>query len=181
MKKSALFISSLLALILLAGCASIPEPKNSESTLLYGAARYNGLYVLGGNNKSISSVKVDGIQVIVKNIDDGMTYSVVTNADGEFALEGIATGDYIIKYIGTKYKYDGKVWKLRYNIPKDANLKFTVDGGVTNIGRIIINLDPDSGRDYLEWPKDLDKVAEMFKKLHPNSKWNAHTWTNVQN
>lgn len=177
MKKTALFISSLLALILFAGCASIPEPKNSEATLLYGAARYNGLYVVGGNNRAISTVKIDGIQLIVKNVDDGMSYCFKTNANGEFAVEGLSAGNYIVKYIGTKYRCDGKVWNLRYNVPVKDSLKFTVNGGVTNLGRIVVNLDPDVGRDYVEWARDLDKVAEMFRKLHPKSKWIEADWS----
>ncbi|MBQ1949487.1 MAG: carboxypeptidase regulatory-like domain-containing protein [Treponema sp.] len=177
MKKIALFLFSLLAISLFAGCASMPESNGKDSTLIYGCARYNGLYVFGGKDKSMSSVKIDGIQVMVMNLDDGMTYAATTNSEGEFTIAGVTPGHYIVKYLGTEYKYDGKKWKLRYNVPSKEKSNFTVRNGVTNIGRIVVNVDPDSGCDYVTWATDLEKVAELFKKNHPGSKWLDANWS----
>ncbi|MBQ1629667.1 MAG: carboxypeptidase regulatory-like domain-containing protein [Treponema sp.] len=182
MKKSVLFILMTLAVWLFAGCASLPEPKSSDSNMLYGFARYKGLYVFGGTSKSVSSEKVNNIRIIVKNLDDGMTYSTKTNADGEFAIEGVTAGNYVVKYLGTEYRYDGKKWQIRYNVPtSEEGARFTVSNGVTNMGRIIVNLDTDSGEDYVSWANDFEGVAQKFKQLHSESKWNDYTWVNSKN
>ncbi|MCR5494025.1 MAG: carboxypeptidase-like regulatory domain-containing protein [Treponema sp.] len=179
MKKTVLFLLAAMVMSMFVGCASMPEPKDENSNMLYGCARYKGLYVFGGRAKTASSEKVDGIHIIVKNFDDGMTYAAETNKDGEFYMEGVTPGHYVVKYLGTEYKYDGKKWQLRYNIPaSEENAKFTVRNGVTNMGCIVINVDSDSGEDYVSWAQNLDEVKEKFANLHPNSKWSESNWSN---
>lgn len=180
MKKLLFTLFVLLAGTLFAGCASLPEPSGSDSIMIYGSARYQGLFVFGGNtSKAVSTVKIDGITVNIKNIDDGLTFSATTNKEGELFFKDVTPGTYLVKYIGTEYRYDGKTWQLRYNVPAEVSQKFTVRSGVTNIGKIVVNLDTDSGEDYVTWAKDIEKVQNTFKTLHPNSKWNDISWSNA--
>lgn len=164
-------VAALAASIFFASCASIPEPSEKNTVLVYGTAEYLGMY-----QNDVTKRKT-GIKLVLKNLDNNRSYTVESNSKGEFTKFNIPTGYYSIKEISSDFIYDDRNFTTKCEPKKtDAAARFAVKTGVTNIGHVKINVNFSDGVGYTSWGGDFNDVKNFFYSNYPESEWNFQEW-----
>lgn len=178
MKKSFIFILGVsLFALLFTSCASIPEPSEKTTTMLYGTIDYYGSRQYAGSSTPDITNKKGGIKLTLKNLNTGRTYNLVSSNKGEFKKFNLPLGYYAIKEVGGEYSYDGRNWWFKFNPPvTNPSARFSVRQGVTNIGHIRIDVDYSGNKSQISWGNDFSGVKEQFEEKYIESTWNDQPW-----
>lgn len=187
MKISFLKVAKLATIfcfgLLFASCASVPEPSEKNSNLLYGNVSFNFSCIPNNYGIPESSTKLNGIDVKFKNIKTGKTLTVTTNNKGEFFKANVARGTYILKSLNAKVDYGGG-YAVDYGVDfkkmRESDFYFvSVDNVVINLGKIDLDIsitDINYYNAYVRWNKDFDETYYKFCDEHPTSNWISKQW-----
>lgn len=172
-------LMALATSLLMAGCASIPEPTEKYTTLVYGMGEYNGSYEFAGTESAETVTKYSGIKIVLRNAKTRNKYTFISNSRGEFLKAGLPEGTYQLIEVSTEYTYDDATWKTSiapYNISGE---EFTLSQGVLNLGKIYITVDFTNGNGSLNLVRDYNLVRNSFEQKYPDSQWNYQHWTTM--
>ena len=165
---SAAFFASLL----FAGCASIPEPKTAESTLLYGEVQYTGKR--GDNVSELRS----GIKITIENVSTRKKTTLTSNGLGIISKRDLPCGTYRIQRIEADMSYESRVWQFwREPDYTDRNARFKIKPGVANLGVIRIFVDYEKNIVETTYADGYAQAEKNFRERHPDSTWSTMEWT----
>ena len=188
MKKSILksIIIALSTMMILSGCASIPEPSEKNDNLLYGNIAFN--FTCAPNNWGIpeGNQRTDNIEIKFQNVKTKRIISMRSNSKGEFFKAGIPAGTYRIysfsKTIKTQYGFEDN-YEVKFNPNKANSLYFiSVANCVINLGKIDIDINiPSVGTQYTwyyryNWDKEFDETYYLMSVEHTESGWLDKDW-----
>lgn len=187
MKKSttAIIIAALClcASFIFSGCTSVPEPKNTEDSLLYGNVYFNFSCIPNNYGIPESSTKKDGIEVKFQNIKTKRLITMTTNYKGEFMRKNIPSGTYIIYSLKTKVTYGNGYedeYEAKFDKNKTTNFHFMpLANSVVNLGTIDLNISITDINYYIwhvEWDKGFSDSYTKFCSEHENSGWINKNW-----
>ena len=188
MKKSILksIIIALSTMMILSGCASIPEPSEKNDNLLYGNISFNFTCVPNNYGIPESNTRTDNIEIKFQNIKTKRIFSMRSNSKGEFFKAGIPAGTYRIysfsKTITTSYGFED-CYEIKYDKNTSNSIYFiSVSNCVMNLGKIKIHINiPSVGTQYTwngrtEWDLDFDNTYYLMSVEHPDSEWLDKDW-----
>lgn len=174
---SGFFVFPLLIAFSFSGCASIPEPSEKKSTLVYAIADYYGTYQYAGNPIPETVNKKSGIKLVIRNPNTKRSYTAVSSQKGEIIMTNVPAGYYMIKEISAEYTYDERNWWTKIT-PDSNNLstRFYVKDGVTNLGHIRLYSNYSGGSGSAYWGESFEKARNVFSENHSDSSWNFEDW-----
>lgn len=179
MKAKSFFFLALA--FLLASCASVPEPSEKTTALVYGNVK--SVFNWRSNNYGIPEnfETEKNITVKVKNTRTGKVYKLSANNNGEIMSAMLPKGNYLLYKISAKVSVNARDWEFEDEFGEDAD--FRVIDGVTNLGKISYNIDyqSDNGSTWYyhystSWGFDPQLAHRKFEILHPDSQWNSALW-----
>ncbi len=183
MKKSIISLATaLVASILLASCASIPEPSEKNKSMLYGKTDVLVMYPTESQKAGIiTQHKKNGIYLRVKHLKSGQIYTITSNKNGEFIKTNLPEGYYEFHKISAKYNRNQSVNSFWYNFSyNDPNIRFVIKDGVTNIGFITMKINYTSEIDNgINWAYSFNQAKDFFFDEHIDSDWTDETWTTM--
>ncbi len=168
---------------LFAGCASVPEPSDKNTSLLYGNVEFNFTCVPNNYGIPLSSTEKAGITVWFQNIKTKKIIKLTTNAKGEILRSNVPEGTYIIHSLSKTINY-GAGYKAEYiakfDQHKTTNFHFIpVDDSVVNLGLISLDISiTDIGyyNWFVNWDYEFERVKANFLYLHRESGWLDKEW-----
>jgi len=160
-----------LAVIILAGCTSIPVPTPQQNTLLAGKLIVNWVPTdkAWTKNESVKS----GIKVYFKDEDTGKITLVITQKEGWLLTNKLNGSNYSIQKFFIEIKQGNTIYSMTLNGPSNITLE---NGAVNNIG--IIQIDIENNKYSLK-RIDYDTVKLDFQANFSDSEWNSYDWKNI--
>jgi hypothetical protein len=159
-----------LAVAVLSGCISIPEPAPESNTLLTGKFVVN--MNKSGRWEETRGAHKYNIRISFQSKDTGKTVLAYSQSDGWFFTGKLASGDYSITKFYLEIKNTGKNFMMTLNGPFPLHIE---GNKVNNMGDIVI----DVGEEFYHiTPGDFDIVKDEFSALFPDSKWLDYEWVN---
>jgi hypothetical protein len=110
-------LNQFLLLVLLAGCWLIPTLSAQVSTA-----------TISGTTKDSSGAMLPGTEVVVRNVDTGISRSVVTDASGRFRIPQLGLGSYEIRASLTGFKTEVRSG-IVLTVGREAVLDLTLQVG----------------------------------------------------
>ncbi len=183
MKKSIVSLATaLVASILFASCASIPEPSKKDTSLVYGILEFNFENYTNADLLPTTEKNPSGTTVKIQNRETKKNYSLSANKNGEFLRTNIPAGNYeLVSFSRTIKTFKGADINFENSL-KDNNTHFyfsIADNCVTNMGKMIYKIDMKNTSSYrcgYSCNGDFSMTKAMFKKYHPDSLWLLEDW-----
>lgn len=163
-------LSIVFAVLIFAGCTSVPVPTPEQNTLLAGKLLVNWDVtgtMSGGNGK----IKV-GIKTYFQNNQTGKVVSIPTQKGGWLLTNKLTGGEYTIQKFYIEREQGNTIYKMTLNGPFHINLE---DGVVNNIGTVQIDI---GNEQYSYRLIDHDVIRYDFQDEFPDSEWNSYEWKN---
>ncbi len=171
--KNAKVGSLILCASLLAGCATIPQPRAAGGALAVGRISIDVRNGAAFGALGADGTHVAGIIVDIKNLSTGKVIRVSSSPpEGLFYAGDLQPGGYGIS--GLFYEISSGQWAyLQTASPK---ISFTVQSGkVVNLGVIRWIAGGSRGRE-VEAPARFAEVRKSFSERYPASAWNNRVW-----
>ena len=179
---------SLIILLLcacLTGCASIPEPSEKVTTLVYGNVNFEFTNQTNANLLPESDVLQNGVEVAIQNRKTRKKYYMRTNQYGEFYHANVPAGPYRLCSVkknitgnGNEYLFGGE---LKERGADNYNFQI-LDNYANNVGVITLKIEMNNVYQYtwyLSWAWDYKAAQETFWEKHWESDWLYKEWRNT--
>ena len=164
---------AIFAVVILAGCISIPVPTPDQNTLLTGKFLVNWK-TTDRRRSVINGTYKTNIVIYFQNNETGKVVSIPTKKDGWFISNKLAnSGNYTIQKFYLEIKVNNTIYQMTLNGPIPIYL---TRGNVNNMGQIQIDVGNDS---YSYRLVDYDVVKFDFQNEFPDSEWNSYKWMNI--
>ena len=162
---------AIFAVVILAGCVSVPVPTPDQNTLLVGKFLVN--WRTTGKMSGGNGIYKFNIRIYFQNNQTGKVVSISTQKDGWFVSNQLVDGSYTIQ----KFYLEQEINRTIYQMTLNGPIFITLTGGsVNNMGVIQIDIGDGS---YFYRLVDYDVIQFDFQNEFPDSEWNSYVWKNI--
>lgn len=171
------FLLGLLNCILFVGCASLPNPSDKVTTLVYGNIICS--FDNESNEKSAGNEEYDNSDttVALQEVITKKAYIFDCNKAGEFYRTDIPEGYY--RLVTVRKDNDDEIYEGTFIRAPDNYAFYIHDGYVNNLGQInfiIYRLDANHYDWGMKFGYGFDEAKSLFWKAHPDSLWCLEEW-----
>jgi hypothetical protein len=168
MKLVSFFFLGCVVLLVI-GCATIPEPKTESDRLVIGMIIQTGEGFRNYSGATVNGTHKSGIELSIKNTSTNEEYNIKTQKNGLFYTTVLTEGTYVIEQFYLKVT-SGNAWADTYSSPNDSWTFTIINGKINNLG--VINWDGKArGGTNFKFSQLYNDVVNEFNSQFSKSEW----------